>query len=132
MTEQAHPVDREAILESAIRPYALQGWLVQNRTGHSAQLTKPAEDKNGCLILVLLLFGILPGILYLLLPRDAQTLLIEVDTDGIVRENGRIPRDQTSASKTKTSNNAIAIGIVLAIVLLCFLCWAIDTGGAGY
>ena len=90
--------ERKVILERAIRPYLEEGWLIQNQTETRAQLRKPAQSKSGCLIIILLLFGVLPGILYLMWPNQDRIVLVEVNEVGKSIETaiqGSLPKDES-------------------------------------
>lgn len=80
---------RQEILDRAVASHMREGWLVQNQSETRAQMIKPATKKSCLLIVVLLLLGILPGILYLLWPSRDKILIIEVDESGRVHRTYR-------------------------------------------
>lgn len=89
-------------IEEAVRVVAAQGWVVRIQTETYAQLTHTA-GKDGCLLALLFLLGIVPGFIYLLLPVSEQTFFISLDRDGnaIGRIDGgksqRFERDEKGA-----------------------------------
>jgi hypothetical protein len=76
--------ERREILEREVSKLSRQGWRVVSRTDTSAQL-EMQKQANGCLGLILLLFFIIPGILYFVLYKGTKGLYIEVQADGRVR-----------------------------------------------
>jgi hypothetical protein len=78
--------ERSAILDRELQPYLRDGWRIQARSEGQAQLVLPARKKSGCLIIVLLLLGIVPGIIYLMWPSRDELLTITVDATGHVQK----------------------------------------------
>jgi hypothetical protein len=76
--------ERKAVLETEISKEVRQGWRVISRTDTTAQLSKDVGP-NGCVAIVLLLFLIVPGILYLLLFKGTESLYLEVDEQGAIK-----------------------------------------------
>jgi hypothetical protein len=76
--------ERRAILEEEIAKQVRAGWTVVSRTDTTAQLTA-TEGPNGCVLLFLLLFFIIPGILYVLFYKGSKSLYLEVDEQGNVK-----------------------------------------------
>ena len=73
---------RGEILSIAVREWSNEGWLLQTREQTWAQMRKPAAKKSGCLLVILLLAGVLPGILYAMWPVKPQLVTLAVDTSG--------------------------------------------------
>ena len=86
--------ERSAILQRMIVKYVDQRWRVVSQTQTTAQL---ARDKhaNGCLVFILFLLLIVPGILYLLLYKGAENVYLEVKENGQVLEHGAWDRNVT-------------------------------------
>lgn len=75
---------RKDLLDQEIRKHVVQGWAVVNRTETTAQLTME-HQVNGCLVLMLLAFGIVPGLIYLVMHKSRENLYLEVDEYGSVQ-----------------------------------------------
>lgn len=74
---------RRAILDEQIARAVRGGWRLATRTDTTAQLVR--ERRASCLVaLILCLFLIVPGILYVLLYKGQRGLYIEVDELGRV------------------------------------------------
>lgn len=79
--------ERKAILDAEIANQVKLGWRVASRTDTTAQLVADKKP-DGCVAVLLLLFLLVPGILYLLLYRGSRSLYLEVN------EQGRVLRTQ--------------------------------------
>ncbi len=74
--------ERKTILESEITKQLKKGWRITSRTETGCQLQKDKE-RDGCLIVILFLLFILPGIFYLLLTQGRTiSVYIEVTEEG--------------------------------------------------
>ena len=73
--------DRNAILEKDISKHVSNGWRVLSRTETSCQLVKD-KKANGCLVVILLLLFIIPGIVYMVMSSGTKSLYIEVNIEG--------------------------------------------------
>ena len=76
--------ERKAILDAEIARQVQSGWRLTSRTDIAAQMVAD-QGPNGCIAILLLLFFIVPGILYLLLYRGSKSLYIEIDENGEIR-----------------------------------------------
>ena len=76
--------ERKSILDKDIFRLVNHGWRVAHRSDTKCVLVKKKKP-NGCLLSVLLLLFILPGIIYLLIPRGRSTLKIEVTEEGNIK-----------------------------------------------
>jgi hypothetical protein len=73
--------ERKAILDRAILGKQQSGWLVNNRTDTTCQLTK-TQGANGCIGIILCLFFILPGVLYFIFAKKTLIIVISVNENG--------------------------------------------------
>ena len=78
------PEERKAILEKEIAHSLKNGWRISSRTETGCQIVQD-KKRNGCLLVFLFLFFIIPGIFYLLLTQG-QTISVYIEVD----EEGRI------------------------------------------
>lgn len=104
------PYGQMNALEQSILNYQKEGWVLLNRTGSTAQLHKPKGNPSCSLVVILLLLGILPGIIYLLLHAviSEESVLLFVDPQsGIVQQ-----------TLHGGSNNVFAILLMLIIAVV--------------
>ncbi|HEY5469380.1 MAG TPA: helix-turn-helix domain-containing protein [Bacteroidales bacterium] len=80
--------ERKAILEAVIVKHQKNGWTITNRTDINCQLTKPKKPET-CLVILLLLLFIIPGLLYLIFIKGNMTVFIEVDEYGKVKYSSK-------------------------------------------
>lgn len=79
---------RRAILDAEIANQVKTGWRVVSRTDTTAQLVKD-KGPDGCITIFLLLFFIVPGILYMILYKGSENLYLEVDDRGNVKRTAQ-------------------------------------------
>lgn len=87
MTEVVSLEQRRRTLEAALLSLTQKGWVISSRTDTTAQLTRSGK-KSGCLLLILLIFGILPGILYAVWPASQETMFVIVNEQGEAHFSG--------------------------------------------
>lgn len=75
---------RKSILDKEIFNHTNHGWRVSTRSDTKCLLVRNRKP-NGCLLTVLLLLFILPGLIYLYVNRGKSYLNIEVNQDGDVK-----------------------------------------------
>jgi hypothetical protein len=76
--------ERKAILENEVTKQLRKGWNISSRTETGCQLIQN-KKRNGCLLVFLFLFFIIPGIFYLLLTQGKTiSVFIEVNEEGQV------------------------------------------------
>lgn len=76
--------ERKAILENEITKQLRKGWRISSRTETGCQLIQD-KKRNGCLLVFLFIFFIIPGIFYLLLTQGKTiSVFIEVNGEGQV------------------------------------------------
>jgi excisionase family DNA binding protein len=80
--------ERKAILAAVIVKHQKNGWTLTNQTDTNCQLTKPKKPET-CLVIILLLLFIIPGLLYLIFIKGNMTVFIEVDEDGKVKYSSK-------------------------------------------
>ena len=66
-----------------VRTLVAEGWGLNSQTETTAAVTKPGERLNGCLVVLLLLWFLIPGLIYLFWPRHDLSVLVEVDNNQI-------------------------------------------------
>jgi hypothetical protein len=71
-------------LEADISRHVSHGWRVQTRTETTCQLVKDKKP-NGCLIIILLLLFIIPGIVYMFMFKGTASLYIDVNNNGEIK-----------------------------------------------
>jgi len=76
--------ERKSILDKDIFRLVNRGWRVAHRSDTKCLLVRNKKAK-GCLLTILLLLFILPGIIYLLIPKGRSTLKIEVTEEGNIK-----------------------------------------------
>jgi hypothetical protein len=76
--------ERKATLEKDIARHVSHGWRVQSRTETTCQLIKD-NKLNGCLIVILFLLFIVPGVIYLANFKRTASLYIEIDQNGEIK-----------------------------------------------
>ena len=70
-------------LNEYVRTLVAEGWGLNSQTETTAAVTKPGERLNGCLVVLLLLCFLIPGLIYLFWPRHDLSVLVEVDNNQI-------------------------------------------------
>jgi hypothetical protein len=80
--------ERNSILEKDIFKHVNHGWRVTTKSETKAILERYKKVKGSVLIKLLLLF-IVPGIIYLLMPKGRSRLLIEVTQEGNIHYNAK-------------------------------------------
>ena len=83
-TEAMSIEQRKISLEQEISKYIGLGYTLLNRTEVTAQLVMQRKA-NGCILILLLLIGIIPGLLYLNSAQGTDSIYIEVDEYGSVK-----------------------------------------------
>ena len=92
--------ERKAILESEITKKLKSGWRVTTKTKTGCQLIQD-KKRNGCLLVFLFLFFIIPGIFYLLLTQGKTiSVFVEVNEEGIITYSSK----DLSAQQLKDAN----------------------------
>lgn len=76
--------ERELILDKEIFKLVNHGWKLAHRSDTKCLLTKPKKAKDYILIFLLLLF-IVPGVIYLLMPKGESTIKIEITEEGDIK-----------------------------------------------
>lgn len=71
-----------AILDREIMRWVKRGARIQNRTDRQAQLVMPAKGKSLLLVIVLLVLGVVPGVIYLIWPRKDTVITLTLDASG--------------------------------------------------
>ena len=79
---------RRAVLDGEVASQVKLGWRVVSRTDTTAQLVKD-KGPDGCVTIFLLLFFIVPGILYMILYKGSENLYLEVDDHGNVKRTAQ-------------------------------------------
>ncbi len=79
---------RRIILDAEVAKQVTLGWRVTSRTDTTAQLVKD-KGPDGCITIFLLLFFIVPGILYMILYKGSENLYLEVDEQGNIKRTGQ-------------------------------------------
>jgi excisionase family DNA binding protein len=80
--------ERKAILEAEIIKQQKKGWLIANRTDTTCQLTKEKKPET-CLIVILFLLFVIPGLLYLIITKGNVTVYIEITDEGEIKYSGK-------------------------------------------
>ena len=80
--------ERKAILEAEIIKQQKKGWQVASRTETTCQITKEKKPET-CLVVLLILLFVIPGILYLILMKGTMTVYIEINEEGEVIYSGK-------------------------------------------
>lgn len=76
--------ERKTILEYEVTKQLRKGWKISSRTETGCQLIQD-KKRNGCLLVFLFIFFIIPGIFYLLLTQGKTvSIFIEVNEEGQV------------------------------------------------
>jgi hypothetical protein len=78
--------ERRSILAKDIFKHVNHGWRVVTRSDIKCLLKRDRPLKGSVFILLSLLF-IIPGIVYLFIPKGRSTLLIEVNEEGNIHYN---------------------------------------------
>lgn len=95
--------ERKAILDKEITRQFKNGWRLASRTETGCQLVKDKE-RSGCLLVLLFLFFIIPGIFYLLFTQGiGKTVPVEVMEDGRVSYTSK---DVSTSALQKAENLA--------------------------
>ena len=81
-------IDRKEILNAEVILRQKNGWRIISRDETICQLERK-EKPSGCLIVILLLIMILPGVLYAIFGGSTQTLTITVDEEGNIQNRIR-------------------------------------------
>jgi len=76
--------ERKSILDKDIFRLVNHGWRVAHRSETKCLLVRRRKP-NGCILTVLLLLFIIPGIIYLLMDRGRSTLKVEVTEEGNIK-----------------------------------------------
>lgn len=76
--------NRRTLLDQEIIAQAGRGWRLTTRTDTSAQLIKEKQI-NGCLAIILLCLGIIPGLIYMAATRAPDSLYVDIDEFGRIR-----------------------------------------------
>jgi len=114
----AEPVDSQPsspdALNREIRRLTNDGWTVTSQTPDTASMVLRAKGTNGCLVIVLLMLGILPGILYIMWPRKDKTLFLELRPGNTVSHSGQ----GWAPPSGEIARPLPVIGIVVFILML--------------
>ena len=80
--------ERKTILEYEITKQQKKGWQIASRTDTTCQLIKEKKPET-CLIVILFLLFVIPGLLYLILTKGNVTVYIEITEEGEVKYSGK-------------------------------------------
>lgn len=80
--------ERKAILEAEIIKQQKKGWQIASRTDTACQITKEKKPET-CLVVLLILLFVIPGILYLILMKGTMNVYIEINEAGEVIYSGK-------------------------------------------
>lgn len=80
-------------------------------------MTKKGGGKSCLLIVILLMLGIVPGIIYILWPRKEHIVFLELQEDGSVRASGRGVRQPSKYSKRDQILGVAVVAIVVMVIL---------------
>ncbi len=78
--------ERKSLLDKEIFKHVNHGWRVATSSDTQCLLVKEKKAK-GCLLIVLLLLFIIPGIVYLFIYKGRASLNIEVTPEGNIKYN---------------------------------------------
>lgn len=76
--------ERRNLLDQEIIKHTSHGWRLTTRTDTSAQMIKD-KQRSGCLVVVLLCLGIIPGLIYLSATGAPDSLYLDIDQFGRIR-----------------------------------------------
>ena len=76
--------ERKSILDKEIFKHVNHGWRLVHRSDTKCLLEKNKKAK-GCLLIILLLLFIIPGIIYLLMDKGKSTLKIDITEEGNIK-----------------------------------------------
>lgn len=87
--------ERKEILEAEVTKQLKKGWRITSRTETGCQLIQD-KKRDGCLVTILFLLFILPGIFYLLLTQGRTiSIFVEVNGEGeIIYSSKDVPSNQ--------------------------------------
>lgn len=71
---------RKSILQVEMSKWISRGYRVQSQTDTNAQMLK-GKRVDGCLLIILLCLGVVPGLIYLVVQKD-KTAYITIDERG--------------------------------------------------
>jgi hypothetical protein len=80
--------ERKAILDYLIAEQQKKGWQIASKTDTSCQLTREKKP-DGCLTAILIILFVIPGILYLILMKGTETVVLEIDEQGEIKYTGK-------------------------------------------
>lgn len=96
--------ERKAILTAVIVKHQKNGWTVTNQTDTNCQLTKEKKPET-CLVVLLILLFIIPGLLYLIFAKGNMNVFIEVDEEGKVKYSSKdLSPHQLVEAEKETAN----------------------------
>jgi hypothetical protein len=78
--------ERKSILDKDIFKHVNHGWRVATRSDTKCLLVRDKKAK-GCLLIILLLLFIIPGLVYLFMYKGRNSLVIEVTPEGNIKYN---------------------------------------------
>jgi hypothetical protein len=101
-------------MEQAVQNYLGQGYVMVGTYGKTVQLKKPKGNPSCLLVIILLLLGILPGILYLIWHSvtPEKTITLTADADGNYIEPVVVP------SKPMSKGAIIAIVVIVIVIVI--------------
>ncbi len=99
-------------LNDEIRRRVNDGWVLNSQTDKTAAMSKRGGGKSCLLILILLMLGILPGIIYIIWPRRDQSVFLELTEAGTVQVSGR------GGSASAASDKLMGLLVMAAVVVL--------------
>ena len=80
--------ERKAILNAVIIKHQKNGWQVVSQTDTTCQISKEKKPDT-CLVVLLIILFVIPGILYLIFSKGIINIYIEVDEEGKVKYSGK-------------------------------------------
>jgi len=105
-------------LELKIVEYQGKGWILLSSTSNTAQLRKPRGNPSCVLLIVLLLLGFLPGIIYLLVFAVKSERVITL----VVSEQGTIHEIEKRNNSGRTLTVIIIVFVIVFVLIVVAFC----------
>lgn len=117
-------------IDDEIRRRVRAGYLLSHQDERTASLSRPRKARSGILFILLLLLGIVPGIVYLLLPRRADSVLLtRIDERSTEVVGDRWTAGRWFASLRLRTKVLIVAGAVVVVALASVSGSGNDTSG---
>ena len=102
--------ERKAILNAVMIKHQKNGWQVVSQTDTTCQISKEKKPET-CLVVLLILLFIIPGILYLIFAKGIINIYVEVDEEGKVKYSGKdlSPYELTQLEKESAGIDVIQV-----------------------